>query len=161
IKGAIWYQGESNAGRAYEYRTLFPVMIESWRQTWKEPDLPFLFVQLAPFMDIKKEPMESAWAELRDAQRFTSLKLKNAGMAVITDVGEERDIHPRKKEPVGARLALAARALAYGEHLTYSGPLYDGMEVEGNKVVLSFKHVGKGLEAHGGGELKGFTIAGP
>jgi sialate O-acetylesterase len=160
IKGAIWYQGESNAGRAYEYRTLFPVMIESWRKTWREPDFPFLFVQLAPWLAINKEPMESAWAELREAQLLTSMKLKNAGMAVITDVGDEKDIHPRKKEPVGARLALAARALAYGEHLTYSGPLYDRMEVEGNKVVLSFKHVGKGLEAHGGSQLKGFTIAG-
>jgi sialate O-acetylesterase len=165
IKGAIWYQGEANAGRAYEYRTLFPAMIQSWRVAWKERNFPFLTVQLAPWRAISKEPQESNWAELREAQLLTSLKLKYAGLAVITDVGEERDIHPKKKEPVGARLALAARALAYGQDITYSGPLYDSMKIEGNKVVLSFKHIGKGLEARGGNgealeELKGFTIAG-
>ncbi len=159
IKGAIWYQGESNAGRAQQYRTLFPTMIQSWRETWKEGDFPFLFVQLAPFMEIVSEPQESAWAELREAQLLTSLKLKNTGMAVITDVGDPKDIHPKKKEPVGARLALAARAMAYGEKIEYSGPLYDKMSVKDGKAVLHFKHVGKGLEAKDG-ELHGFTIAG-
>src|SRR5262249_39549247 len=100
IKGAIWYQGESNAGRAHEYRTLFPAMIDSWREDWKLGDFPFLFVQLAPWLAIVKEPQESAWAELREAQLLTSLKVKNTGMAVITDVGDPVDIHPRQKGPV-------------------------------------------------------------
>jgi sialate O-acetylesterase len=158
IKGAIWYQGESNVGRAYQYRTLFPAMIQSWRDTWNNPDMPFLFVQLAPFTAIVKEPRESDWAELREAQLMT-LKLRNTGMAVITDVGDPRDIHPKPKQPVGARLALAARGIAYGEKITYSGPIYDSMKVEGNKAIITFKSVGKGLEAKDG-ELKGFTIAG-
>jgi sialate O-acetylesterase len=159
IKGVIWYQGESNAGAAYQYRTLFPAMIRGWRETWGQGDFPFLFVQLAPF-EANWDKSGVTWAELREAQLLTSQNVKNTGMAVITDVGDLKDIHPRKKGPVGARLALAARALAYGEKLTYSGPLYNGLKVEGNKVVLSFKHVGKGLEARGG-ELKGFTVAGP
>jgi sialate O-acetylesterase len=158
IKGAIWYQGESNAGRAAQYRTLFPAMIRGWRETWKQGDFPFLFVQLAPWEAGNRNG--TSWAELRDAQLWTSQNVKNTGMAVITDVGDLKDIHPKKKEPVGGRLALAARALAYGEKLTYSGPVYNGLRVEGNKVILSFKHVGQGLEARGG-ELKGFTIAGP
>jgi sialate O-acetylesterase len=160
IKGAIWYQGESNASRAYQYKTLFPTMIEGWRGTWNQGDFPFLFVQLAPWQKIVTEPTQSAWAELREAQRLTALNVKNTGMAVITDVGNEKDIHPRKKEPVGTRLALAARAIAYGEKITYSGPMYERMEVEGNRAVLHFQHVGKGLEARGG-KLTGFTIAGP
>jgi sialate O-acetylesterase len=159
IKGAIWYQGESNASRAYQYRTLFPTMIESWRATWEQGDFPFLFVQLAPFMQIVSEAQESAWAELREAQLLTSLHCKNTGMAVITDVGDPKDIHPKKKEPVGARLALAARAIAYGQNIEHSGPLYDKMTVKDGKAVLRFKHVGKGLEAKGG-SLGGFTIAG-
>jgi sialate O-acetylesterase len=175
IRGAIWYQGESNAGRAYEYRTLFPTMIKNWRTDWAQKDekwrkeilgqkgefadFPFLFVQLAPWQAIVNEPQESAWAELREAQLFTSLKLKNTGMAVITDVGDPKDIHPKQKEPVGARLALAARAIAYGEKIVYEGPLFDHLAVDGNKAVLSFKNVGKGLEC-GGEALQGFTIAG-
>jgi sialate O-acetylesterase len=159
IKGAIWYQGESNAGRAYEYRTLFPAMIKNWRETWKQGDFPFLFVQLAPFMAIEAEPKESTWAELREAQLLTSLRVPNTAMAVITDVGDEKDIHPKQKEPVGGRLALAARALAYGERLTYSGPVYADLKVEGNKAILGFKHTGGGLVAKGG-TLEGFTIAG-
>jgi sialate O-acetylesterase len=159
FRGAIWYQGESNAGRAYEYRKLFPTMIESWRKAWELGDFPFLFVQLAPFMAIETEPKESAWAELREAQLLTAQHVKNTGMAVITDVGDPRDIHPQQKGPVGARLALAARALAYKEKITYSGPMYDSMQVEGNKVIVSFKHLGQGLEARDG-ELRGFAVAG-
>lgn len=159
IKGVIWYQGESNAGRAEQYRTLFPDMIRCWRRNWGEPDFTFLCVQLAPFKPIKSEPGESDWAELREAQLLATKVLPKVGMAVITDVGEERDIHPRKKQPVGARLALAARALAYGEKIEYSGPIYKGMEVKGDKAVLSFDHLGGGLEARGG-ELKGFAICG-
>jgi sialate O-acetylesterase len=157
IKGAIWYQGESNAGRAYEYRTLFPAMIRNWREDWKQGDFAFLFVQLAPFMQIVNEPQESAWAELREAQLLT-LKTPKTGMAVITDVGDPNDIHPKQKEPVGARLALAARRIAYGERIVHSGPIYRDMKVEGNKIVLTFRN-GGGLMAKDG-ELKGFTIAG-
>jgi sialate O-acetylesterase len=159
VKGAIWYQGESNAGKAYEYRTLLPAMIKDWRAHWGEGDFAFLIVQLAPFMKIVKEPVESDWAELREAQLRTALTLPKTGIAIITDVGEEFDIHPRKKGPVGARLALAARAIAYGEDIVYSGPIYTSMRAEGNKVILSFNHVGGGLVAKGG-PLTGFTIAG-
>lgn len=159
IKGAIWYQGESNAGRARQYRTLFPDMIGNWRSDWKQGNFPFLAVQLAPFMAIKEQPAESAWAELREAQALATKVLPNVGMAVITDVGDEKDIHPKKKEPVGARLALAARAIAYGEDIVYSGPTYKNVEFKNGKAVLSFDHVGKGLEARGDG-LKGFAIAG-
>jgi sialate O-acetylesterase len=159
IKGAIWYQGESNAGRAYEYRTLFPAMIKNWRDDWKQGDFPFLLVQLAPFMQISKTPQESAWAELREAQLLATKACPNTGMAVITDVGDERDIHPKWKDPVGARLALAARAIGYGEKIEFSGPLYDSVKFEGNKAILSFTHTTGGLVAKGT-ELTGFTITG-
>jgi sialate O-acetylesterase len=159
IQGAIWYQGESNAGRAYEYRTLLATMIKDWRQAWGQGDFPFLIVQLAPFQHIKPEPGESDWAELREAQLLMTKQLPNVGIAVITDVGHETDIHPVWKEPVGARLALAARAIADGEKIVYSGPVYREMKVEGDKAVLSFDHVGGGLVAKDG-PLVGFTIAG-
>jgi sialate O-acetylesterase len=144
IKGAIWYQGESNAGEAYKYRTLFPLMIEDWRVHWKEGAFPFLFVQLAPFTAVAKEPGESNWAELREAQTMT-LKLPHTGMAVITDFGNVQDIHPTPKQPVGERLSLAARAQTYGEKVEDSGPMYKGLKVEGNKAVLNFDHTGGGL----------------
>jgi sialate O-acetylesterase len=159
IRGVIWYQGESNAGRAIQYQTLFPAMIRNWRRDWNEGDFPFLFVQLAPFMKIEPAPQESAWAELREAQRLTTLTVPQTAMAVITDVGEENDIHPRKKDPVGARLARAARALAYHDPVEYSGPAYQSMRVEGDRIVLQFQHLDGGLVAQGG-QLKGFTIAG-
>jgi sialate O-acetylesterase len=159
IKGAIWYQGESNAGRAHQYRTLFADMIRNWRHDWKGDGFPFLLVQLAPFMAIKEQPAESNWAELREAQALATKVLPKVGMAVITDVGEEKDIHPKKKEPVGARLALAARAIAYGEDIVYAGPTYKSMKVRDGKAVISFSHVGGGLEVRGD-ELKGFAIAG-
>ncbi len=159
FKGAIWYQGESNAGRAEQYRTLFPDMIRNWRRDWGQGDFTFLAVQLAPFMAVKEEPQESAWAELREAQWLATKVLPNVGMVVITDVGDPKDIHPRNKQPVGARLALAARGIAYGEKITYSGPLYRSMKIQDSSVVLSFDHVGKGLEARDG-ELKGFAICG-
>jgi sialate O-acetylesterase len=159
MKGAIWYQGESNAGRAHQYRTLFADMIRNWRGDWNEGDFPFLLVQLAPFMAIKEQPAESTWAELREAQALATKVLPKVGMAVITDVGEEKDIHPKKKEPVGARLALAARAIGYGEDIVYSGPTYKSVKIRDGKATVSFNHVGNGLEARGG-ELKGFAIAG-
>jgi sialate O-acetylesterase len=159
IKGAIWYQGESNAGRAEQYRTLFPDMIRNWRRDWGQGDFPFLEVQLAPFMKIQDQPQESSWAELREAQSLATKVLPNVGMAVITDVGDPADIHPKKKQPVGARLALAARAIAYGEKIEYSGPIFAGAGFQDGKAVLQFDQVGKGLEARDG-ELKGFAICG-
>ncbi len=159
IKGAIWYQGESNAPRAEQYRSLFPDLIRCWRRSWGQPDFPFLCVQLAPFKATQAEPGESDWAELREAQLLATQVLPHTGMAVITDVGEQKDIHPRKKAPVGARLALAARAIAYGEKVEYSGPTYKSMTVSGDKAVLKFTHVGRGLEARDG-ELKGFAVCG-
>jgi sialate O-acetylesterase len=158
IRGAIWYQGESNAGRAYQYQELFSAMIRNWRADWGQGDFPFLFVQLAPFMKIESEPKESAWAELREAQRLTSLSVPHTAMAVITDVGDAYDIHPREKETAGARLARAARATVYGEGITPSGPMYEAMEVRGDHAILRFRDVGRGLMAKGG-ELTGFTIA--
>lgn len=159
IKGAIWYQGESNAGRAEQYRTLFPDMIRNWRRDWGQGDFTFLAVQLAPFRDIQPQPGESDWAELREAQLLATRVLPNVGLAVITDVGDEKDIHPQKKQPVGERLALAARALAHGEKIPYSGPVYRDHSVEAGRIVLRFDHVGKGLLARDG-ELKGFAICG-
>jgi sialate O-acetylesterase len=158
IAGAIWYQGESNAGRAKQYQKLFPAMIKNWRDDWGQGDFPFLFVQLANFMKRKPEPAESNWAALREAQTMT-LSLPKTGMAVIIDIGDEKDIHPRNKQDVGKRLALAARHVAHGEDLVYSGPMYDSMKVEGNKARIAFKHVGGGLEARGD-RLAGFSIAG-
>lgn len=159
IRGAIWYQGESNAGRAEQYRTLFPDMIRCWRRDWGQGDFPFLCVQLAPFRDPQPEPGDSDWAELREAQWLATQALPNVGMAVITDVGDPKDIHPRQKQPVGERLALAARAIAYGEQITYSGPIYRRMELRDAEVILHFDHVGSGLEARNG-DLTGFAIAG-
>jgi sialate O-acetylesterase len=159
IKGVIWYQGESNAARFEEYRELFPMMIRNWREDWKQGDFPFLFVQLAPHKKIEKEPSDTDWARLREAQLLTARKVKNTAMAVITDVGDETDIHPRRKAEVGHRLALAAQALANGKEVEYSGPVFDKMTVDGNKATLSFTHVGDGLEARGG-PLTGFTVAG-
>jgi len=151
IKGVIWYQGESNSGKAKEYRTLFPAMIADWRGRWGQGDFPFLYVQVAPWGGMPPE--------IREAQFLTLTKVKNSAMTVTTDVGDADDIHPRKKEPVGQRLALAARALAYGEAIEYSGPLYESMKVDGEKIILHFKHIGGGLVARDG-VLKGFTIAG-
>jgi len=158
IQGAIWYQGESNASRAYQYRTIFPAMIESWRENWKQGDFPFLFVQLANFMAVKPEPGESAWAELREAQTMT-LEHPNTGMAVIIDIGEATNIHPKNKQDVGKRLAFWALANTYDKDIVSSGPLYTSMEKKRRRIVLHFDHVGGGLVAKGD-KLEGFAIAG-
>ena len=159
LTGAIWYQGESNAGEAHAYRTLFPAMIQDWRVRWRQGNWPFLFVQLANWRARKPQPAASDWAELREAQLMT-LALPETGMAVTIDIGEADDIHPRNKQDVGKRLALAARKLAYGEDLVYSGPLYRSMEVRGSEVVLSFDLVESGLAARDGETLTGFAVAG-
>jgi sialate O-acetylesterase len=149
IRGATWYQGESNSSRGEQYRTLFPSMISSWRRAWGQGDFPFLFVQITPHRNMTPE--------VREAQRVTTETTQNTAMAVTVDVGHPTDIHPKQKRPIGDRLALAARALAYGEDIEYSGPTYDSMSVEQNKVVLRFKHLGGGLVAKDG-DLKGFVI---
>lgn len=155
IGGAIWYQGESNATRAYQYRRLFPMMIQDWRRVWSQGDFPFLFVQLANFHNWA-DPR--SWAELREAQEMM-LDLPKTGMAVAIDIGESYNIHPRNKQEVGRRLALAARAIAYGEGISYSGPLYDSMVIEGDRIRVKFRHADGGLVAEGG-PLTWFTIAG-
>lgn len=160
IKGAIWYQGESNAGRAWQYRTLFADMIQNWRQDWKQGSFTFLTVQLAPFTAILPEPADSTWAELREAQILASKNVGNAGTVVITDVGDEKDIHPQQKEPVGARLALLARKLTYGKNIVASGPTFKSVSFSGGKATVTFGDVGQGLDVRGG-DLKGFSIAGP
>lgn len=151
IRGAIWYQGEANVGRERQYRTLFPAMIADWRRVWAQGDFPFLFVQIAPWKGMTPE--------IREAQLLTTKTAKNTAMAVTIDCGDAEDIHPTHKQSVGARLALAARALAYGEKLEYSGPVFDEMKIRGGKAALRFTHLGGGLVAKDG-ELKGFTIAG-
>ncbi len=157
IEGSIWYQGESNAGRAYQYRKLFPAMIEDWRKAWGEGPFSFYFVQLANFTDVLPEPAESDWAELREAQTMT-LKLKNTGMAVIIDIGEAKDIHPKNKQDVGKRLALNALAKDYKKNVVFSGPMYKSMKIKGGKIEIGFTSA-DGLVAKGGA-LKGFAIAG-
>ena len=157
IRGAIWYQGESNASkeRAPLYAHLFETMIEDWRRAWGVGDFPFLFVQLANF----KTGPDSHWPDLREAQRET-LALANTGMAVTIDIGNPTDIHPKNKQEVGRRLALAAGAIAYGEQLEYSGPMFWQATPEGSALRVSFTHAASGLVARGGA-LKGFAVAGP
>ena len=159
IKGAIWYQGEANAGQAYLYRTLFPLMIKDWRERWGQGDFPFLFVQLPNFMVSPAQPSESAWAELREAQAMT-LALPNTGMAVTIDIGDVTNIHPTHKQEVGRRLALAADKIAYGQDVVYSGPMYQSMEITGNSIHLNFDHTGSGLMVKGDSPLNGFAVAG-
>jgi sialate O-acetylesterase len=160
IRGAIWYQGESNAGRAYQYRELFPLMISSWRQEWGQGDFPFYWVQLADFMDENSEPTDSAWAELREAQTMAMEKLPNTGQAVIIDIGEGKDIHPRNKVDVGMRLARWALANEYQLPIPFRSPQYKSMEVIGNNAILQFDFVDGGWRQFDVQELRGFTIAG-
>jgi sialate O-acetylesterase len=159
ICGVIWYQGESNADRAYQYRELFPDMIKSWWNAWPQGGFPFLFVQLANWRQIKPEPSPSDWAELREAQSM-ALDLRDTGMAVTIDIGDANNIHPKNKQEVGRRLALWALAKTYGKNVVYSGPLYRSFEQDGSKIILHFDHTDGGLIARDGGPLKGFAIAG-
>lgn len=171
IKGVIWYQGESNADRASQYRRSFPLMIRDWREQWAKAvqtagnkkiavtDFPFLFVQLANFGPTDNS-QGSNWAELREAQTM-ALKLPNTGMAVTADIGEGGDIHPRNKQDVGDRLAAEALRVAYGQNRVTSGPMFDGMAVDGNRVTVGFKNIGGGLMTKDRyGYLRGFEVAG-
>jgi sialate O-acetylesterase len=159
IKGAIWYQGESNAGRAYQYRNLLPAMIADWRRHFGVGDFPFYIVQLAAFQATHPTPRDNDWAELREAQTMTAKSVAHCGLAVAIDIGEANDIHPKNKAAVGRRLALCALAQTYGKKIEFSGPWYKGMKANGNSIRLSFDHIDGGLTAKGG-ELKGFAVAG-
>jgi sialate O-acetylesterase len=155
IRGAIWYQGEANSSeRAPLYAHLFQTMISDWRRSWDEGDFPFLFVQIANF----KTGPDDRWPEVRDAQR-KALALRNTGMAVTIDIGDPVNIHPKDKMDVGLRLAGAARAIAYGEKLKWSGPLYRQLTRENHALRVWFDHAG-GLSAKGGGAVTGFEVAG-
>ncbi len=160
IRGAIWYQGESNASRAWQYRKLFPLMISNWRDEWGQDDFPFYWVQLADFRSETSEPGESSWAELREAQTMTMDKLPNTGEAVIIETGEAYDIHPKNKQTVGRRLARWALAREYGISIPYRSPRYSSMETSGSTVTLTFDHAGSGWRTFDVGEVRGFTIAG-
>jgi sialate O-acetylesterase len=160
LKGVVWYQGETNAWRASEYAKLLPALIADWRAKWQQGDLPFLYVQLPNFMEVNYSPSESQWAVLREAQLKT-LRIKNTGMAVAIDLGEWNDIHPGNKKPIGERLALAAQHVAYGDKdVVYSGPVIQSYTIEGNKIIITFSHVGGGLISIDGEELNQFAIAG-
>ena len=161
IRGTIWYQGEANAGRAYEYRQSFPLLITDWRQHWGQGDFPFYFVQLASFNSANGNSEHgSDWAELREAQTRT-LSLPNTGMAVTIDIGESHDIHPKNKQDVGKRLAAIALNNVYGQTMEYSGPVYQSMKIDGNKIILTFTHTANGLVIKDKyGYVKGFEIAG-
>jgi sialate O-acetylesterase len=161
IKGAIWYQGESNADRAKQYQRVFPDLINDWRSHWGLGDFPFLFVSLANFNPPVETPGESNWAELREAQTKT-LALPNTGMALAIDIGEANDIHPKNKQDVGSRLALNALKIAYNKDVVHSGPMYKSVEFKDGKAYITFSETGSGLKANDKyGYLKGFTIAGP
>lgn len=159
IRGAIWYQGEANAERAYQYNELFPALIKDWRKKWNIGDFPFYYVQLANFMTRYYDPGPSSWAELRDAQLRT-LSLPNTGMAVTIDIGEGGEIHPKNKQDVGKRLALIALAKTYGKKIPYSGPALSSYKVSEDKVTLDFKFTDGGLKSRDGGPLVGFAVAG-
>ena len=161
IRGAIWYQGESNAGRAYQYRDLFPLMIQNWRDEFAQGDFPFYWVQLADFLAEKPEPGDSSWAELREAQTMTMKRLPNTGEAVIIDIGEGKDIHPKNKVDVGRRLARWALAETYKvPGIAARSPLYKSMEKSGDKIVLTFENVTGGWRPFDVNEPRGFAIAG-
>jgi sialate O-acetylesterase len=173
IKGVIWYQGESNCNNSKQYRVLFPIMITDWREKWGQGNFPFLFVQLPNINKPATEPVqgEDRWPGVREAQA-KAMSVPNTGMATIIDVGDPDEVHGKDKIDVGVRLSLVARHLVYGEDIVYTGPTYDSMKVEGNKVLITFKNTGGGLAIGTppwtpsgkippvASELKGFAIAG-
>jgi sialate O-acetylesterase len=154
IKGIIWYQGESNANDSKFYQTLMPLLIKDWRKQWHQPDVPFFLAQIANF-----DAGFNSWPRLREAQTM-ALSVPNTGMAVTIDIGEANNVHPKNKQDVGLRLSLAARAIAYGQDIVYSGPIYDHMTIKKDAIRIHFKHTADGLVAKNG-PLKWFEIAGP
>lgn len=160
IKGVAWCQGESNTSKPSEYAKLLSAMIQDWRLKWGQGDFPFLIVQLANYMEVKNEPTQSNWAELREAQLKVATELPNAALTVAIDVGETNDIHYSNKKAVGHRLALAAQSVAYHDNVVHSGPTYKSMQIKGDKIYLKFNHVGAGLVSKGDNRLSHFAIAG-
>lgn len=161
FQGVLWYQGESNAGRAYQYRTSFPLLIDDWRKKWGGRDFPFYFVQLATFMTSGNSNDGCDWAELREAQTLTLDKLPNIGMCVTTDIGDPDDIHPTNKQEVGFRLSRIALNNVYGKPMIDSGPKFKSLRPKGNKIIVSFDNIGSGLTTPDKyGYLRGFEIAG-
>lgn len=160
FKGVLWYQGESNAGRAYQYRKAFPLLINDWRKKWDNPTMPFYYVQLANFNNVGNSNEGCGWAELREAQTMT-LSLPHTGMVVTTDIGNPIDIHPTNKQDVGKRLAAIAFNNIYGIAMQDRGPSYSSMQIKENEMILSFDHIGTGLFTPDQyGYIKGFEIAG-
>jgi sialate O-acetylesterase len=160
IRGAAWYQGEGNAGRSYQYRSLLPALIRSWRAAWGADPFPFLIVQLPNYRKWQPDPGESGWAELREAQFLTFRTVGNTGLVVTIDQGEADDVHPRNKREVGRRLARWALGATYDRPGAFSGPLFEGAVTEGGRIRVRFSHVGRGLVAFDGRPLRGFAIAG-
>lgn len=160
VRGAFWYQGESNEERAEQYRLLLPTMIRAWRERWGEGDFPFGIVQLPNYRDPKPEPADEAWSHVREAQRRTALSTRNAGLVVTIDIGEAHDIHPKNKLDVGRRMARWALAEVYRRKLTATGPMFRSMKVDGSKLVLKFDEVGAGLRIRDGDKLQEFAVAG-
>ncbi len=160
IRGAIWYQGESNEARAQQYGVLLPTMIGAWRERWGEGNFPFGIVQLPNYRDPKPEPSDEAWSHLREAQRRTALHTPNTGLIVTIDIGEAHDIHPKNKLDVGKRMALWALVDVYGRKMTKSGPIFRNAKIAASKIILTFDEVGQGLRIRDGDELDEFAIAG-
>ena len=162
IKGVLWYQGEANVNRAEQYKKAFPLMINDWRQKWNQGDFPFYFVQLSTFNEFGGNSNNgSKWAELREAQTYTLQTVANTGMAVTTDIGNAKDIHPTNKQDVGIRLAAIALHKNYNQKVVYSGPMYKSQLIKGNEIILTFDNIGNGLfVSDKNGILKGFEIAG-
>ena len=160
IRGAAWYQGESNEARAEQYEILLPTMIRAWRERWKQGDFPFGIIQLPNYRAVKNEPADEAWSHLREAQRRTFLNTKNTGLIVTIDIGEANDIHPKNKLDVGKRMASWALADVYGRKITKSGPMFKSAKIEGSKIILTFDEIGAGLKIRDGDKLDEFAIAG-
>lgn len=162
VQGVLWYQGEANVNRAEQYKKAFPLMIKDWRTKWNQGNFPFYFVQLSTFNEFGGDSNKgSKWAELREAQTYTLQTVANTGMAVTTDIGNAKDIHPTNKQDVGLRLAAIALNNVYGKKMVYSGPIYKSQEIKGNQIILTFGNVGSGLSTSDkNGILKGFEIAG-
>jgi sialate O-acetylesterase len=160
IRGAIWYQGETNVDRAYQYREMFPLMVKTWREKWGQGDFPFYWVQLADFKDEIASPGDSDWAELREAQTMALDKVTNSGQAVIIDIGEANDIHPRDKQTVAKRLARLALADTYGRKLSHDSPSYEKMERRGDAIVVRLSNVNGKLVTFDNKPATGFAIAG-
>jgi sialate O-acetylesterase len=160
LRGAIWYQGESNEARAEQYRLLLPTMIRAWRERWGQGDFPFGIIQLPNYRSVKAEPADEAWSHLREAQRRTALATPKTGLIVTIDIGEANDIHPKNKLDVGRRMARWALADVYGRKLTKGGPMLRQAKVEGPKIVLTFADAGTGLRIRDGDKLEEFAIAG-